>query len=73
MKHVTVLVIGMLLLVVGAQGTIRLLADHGNAGLLTWLPGGFAARLACYAVAVVAGTALAGWGSKKVRQGGHGQ
>lgn len=73
MKHITVLVIGMLLLVVGAQGAIRLLADHGNAGLLTWLPGGFAVRLACYAVAVVAGAALAGWGSRKARQGGHGQ
>ncbi|WP_285625941.1 hypothetical protein [Actinoallomurus iriomotensis] len=31
----------------GAQGAIRLLADHHDAGLPRWLPGGFAARLAC--------------------------
>ncbi|OUC93517.1 hypothetical protein [Streptosporangium minutum] len=74
MKHVTVSIIGMLLLLVlGAQGAIRLLADHDNAGLLAWLPGGFAVWLACYAVAAVAGALLAGWGGKKTRRGSHGQ
>lgn len=73
MKHVTVLIIGMLLLVLGAQGAIRLLADHDNAGLLAWLPGGFAVWLACYAVAAIAGALLAGWGSKKAKQSGHGR
>ncbi|MFI7052680.1 hypothetical protein ACIBLB_11565 [Streptosporangium canum] len=73
MKHVTMLIIGMLLLVLGVQGAIRLLADHDNAGLLGWLPGGFAVRLVCYAVAAVAGALLAGWGSKKAKQSGRGQ
>lgn len=75
MKHVTVLIIGMLLLVLGAQGAIRLLADHDNAGLLAGLlaglPGGFAVWLACYAVAAVAGALLAGWGGRKAKQGGR--
>ncbi|MBB5782520.1 hypothetical protein [Nonomuraea jabiensis] len=73
MKHVAVQIIGMLLLVLGAQGAIRLLADHDNAGLLAWLPGGFTVWLACYAVATVAGAVLAGWGSKKVKQSGRGR
>ncbi|WP_336211820.1 hypothetical protein [Nonomuraea sp. LPB2021202275-12-8] len=73
MKHVTVLIMGMLLLVLGVQGAIRLLADHDDAGLLGWLPGGFAAWLACYAVAAVAGALLAGWGGKKAKQGGRGR
>ncbi|GGT38889.1 hypothetical protein ACFFV7_19770 [Nonomuraea spiralis] len=73
MKHVTVLIIGMLLLVLGAQGAIRLLTDHDNAGLLAWLPGGFATRLAGFALAVVLGALLAGWGSKKAKQSGRGR
>ncbi|MGW5259812.1 hypothetical protein ACWEQG_02485 [Microbispora sp. NPDC004025] len=67
MRHVTVLVIGILLLVLGAQGAIRLLADHDNAGLLAWLPGGFAVRVACYTVAAVLGASLAGWGGRKAK------
>ncbi|MFI7636189.1 hypothetical protein [Nonomuraea sp. NPDC049400] len=73
MKHVTVQIIGMLLLVLGAQGAIRLLADHGNAGLLAWLPGGFAVWLPCYAAATIVGAVLAGWAGKKVKQSGRGQ
>ncbi|MEV0666250.1 hypothetical protein ACIBI3_19780 [Actinomadura luteofluorescens] len=66
MKPSIVLPLGVVLLVLGAQGAIRLLADHDNAGLLRWLPGGFAAWLACYAVATVAGVLLAAWA--KARQ-----
>ncbi|MGW0807944.1 hypothetical protein [Nonomuraea sp. NPDC002799] len=73
MKHVIVLIVGMLLLVLGVQGAIRLLADHSNGGLLGWLPGGFAMWLACHAVAAVAGALLAGWGGKQAKQGGRGQ
>ncbi|MGM1059796.1 hypothetical protein [Saccharothrix sp. Mg75] len=65
MRNTAVLVIGMVLLVVGAQGAVRLLVDHGNAGLLDWLPGGFAVRLSCYAVLAVAGLLLAGRGSRR--------
>ncbi|MEU1387991.1 MULTISPECIES: MFS transporter [unclassified Nonomuraea] len=66
MKDVIVLIIGMLLLVLGARGAIRLLADHDNAGLLGWLPGGFAAWVAGHALAAVVGALLAGWAGKKV-------
>jgi hypothetical protein len=63
--NTTVLVIGMVLLVVGAQGAIRLLLDHEDAGLLGWLSSGFAARLSCYAAIAVAGLLLAGRGSRR--------
>jgi len=72
MKHVTGLVAGMVLLVLGAQGAIRLLVDHDNAGLLGWLPGGFAGRLSGYLVMTVAGLLLAAWGSKKDKTTGRG-
>jgi len=65
MKHIAGLIAGMVLLVLGAQGGIRLLVDHDNAGLLGWLPGGFATQLSCYAVITLAGVLLAGWGSRK--------
>jgi hypothetical protein len=68
-----VLILGMLLLVLGAQGAIRLLADHDNAGLLDWAPGGFAAQLACYVAATAAGVLLAAWASGKAKQSGRGK
>jgi hypothetical protein len=67
---VATLVVGMLLLVLGAQGGIRLMADHADAGLLGWLPGGFAVPLACYAVMTVVGALLAARGSKARQTGG---
>ncbi|QGV78877.1 hypothetical protein EIZ62_11930 [Streptomyces ficellus] len=51
----------MALLVIGAQGAIRRLVDHDNAGLLSWLPGGFAASITVYVLAVVIGAVVAGW------------
>ena len=59
MRSVPLLILGMVLLVLGAQGGIRLLSDHENAGILGWLPGGFGVQLACYVVLVVVGAALA--------------
>ncbi|ONI89106.1 hypothetical protein ALI22I_16465 [Saccharothrix sp. ALI-22-I] len=67
MKNTAGLIAGMVLLALGAQGGIRLLVDHDNAGLLGWLPGGFAARLSCYAVIALAGALLASWGSRKTK------
>ena len=69
-KHLTGLVIGMVLMVLGAQGAIRLLVDHGNAGLLRWMPGGFWVRLVCYLVATIAGASLAAWGARKAKRAG---
>lgn len=63
--RVGVLVLGMVLLVVGAQGAIRQLIDHDTAGLLAWLPGGFGAQLTGHVLLAVAGVLLAGWGSRR--------
>ncbi|WP_433271152.1 hypothetical protein ACQPZF_11650 [Actinosynnema sp. CS-041913] len=62
------LIVGMVLLVLGAQGGIRLLADRANAGLLGWVPGGFPVWLSCYVVITAVGVLLAGWGSGKVKR-----
>lgn len=61
MKYGIFEAIGVVLLVLGAQGAIRQLIDHDNVGLLGWLPGGFAASLTVYALAVVIGVLVAGW------------
>ncbi|WP_228973121.1 hypothetical protein [Streptomyces sp. DH12] len=60
MKYGFYQAIGMALLVIGAQGAIRQLADHDNAGLLGWLPGGFAVSITVYVLAVVIGAVIAG-------------
>ncbi|WP_280461045.1 hypothetical protein [Nocardia carnea] len=70
MRYVTVLIGGMALLVLGAQGAIRLLADHDNSGLLRWLPGGFPVQLLVYLVLAGVGVPLAAWGSRKAKQAG---
>lgn len=70
MRYVTVLVGGMLLLVLGAQGAIRLLADHDNSGLLSWLPGGFPVQLLVYLALAGVGVPLAGRGSRKAKEAG---
>lgn len=60
MRNVIGLITGMVLLVVGVQGAIRLLIDHENTGIFDWVPGGFAARLAVNLVVAVVGGLLAG-------------
>lgn len=57
--RVVMLVLGMVIMVVGAQGAIRLVADHGDTGVLGWVPGGFAVRLVVYLGLVAAGGLLA--------------
>ncbi|BCB81171.1 hypothetical protein GCM10022251_67630 [Phytohabitans flavus] len=73
MKHVVLLVLGMVLLVVGAQGGIRLLADHDNAGVLQWLPGGFAGQLGGFVVMTLVGVTLAARSGAHVRRSDPGQ
>ncbi|MCD9143432.1 hypothetical protein [Streptomyces albireticuli] len=68
MKYTIVQIAGAVLLVLGAQGVIRLLIDHDNGGLLGWVPGGFAVRLACYVVAGAAGALLAGWAEGRAKK-----
>ena len=67
--RLSVLILGMVLLVVGAQGAIRQLVDHQNAGLLSWVPGGFGIQLAGHVVVAVTGVLLAGWGSRRPAAG----
>ncbi|TDC25570.1 hypothetical protein E1265_06820 [Streptomyces sp. 8K308] len=71
-RDITGLVVGMVLLAVGAQGGIRLLVDHDNAGVLGWTPGGSGVRLACYALMAVAGALLARWASEAAKKSGTG-
>ncbi|GAA0266271.1 hypothetical protein GCM10009539_61320 [Cryptosporangium japonicum] len=68
MQRLVGLVVGMVLVAVGAQGAIRLVVDHDDAGLLGWVPGGFWVRLACYLVAVVVGLGAAAWGAPKTQR-----
>jgi hypothetical protein len=66
-KYDLLQILGMAFLVLGGQGVIRQLVDHRNAGLLGWLPGGFAASVTVYVVAVVIGAGLAGWARGQVK------
>ncbi|MET9549521.1 hypothetical protein ABZY36_30060 [Streptomyces sp. NPDC006627] len=52
--------LGVVLLVLGAQGAIRRLIDHDDAGLLGWLPGGFAVGITMYVLAIAIGAVVAG-------------
>ncbi|GGV53426.1 hypothetical protein GCM10010277_50980 [Streptomyces longisporoflavus] len=61
MKYDILQILGALVLCFSAQGLIRLLIDHDDAGLLGWLPGGFALLLVAYVVVVAAGLLLTGW------------
>ncbi|MEU4193218.1 hypothetical protein AB0E69_15080 [Kribbella sp. NPDC026611] len=62
---VGVLVVGMVVLVIGVQGAIRLLVDHGNRGLVGWMPGGFGGALVADLVLVLGGAALAWLGDTR--------
>lgn len=59
MKYDLLQGLGVVLLALGAQGAIRQFVDHGNAGLLGWLPGGFAVSITVHVLAVVGGAAIA--------------
>ncbi|MCX4967420.1 hypothetical protein OHA98_22180 [Streptomyces sp. NBC_00654] len=67
MKYDIFQTLGVALLVLGGQGAIRQLVDHDNAGLLGRLPGGFAASITVYVVAVAIGAAVAGWARGKAK------
>ena len=69
--YVGVLILGMILLAIGAQGAVRLLLDADDAGLLSWLPVGFAGQLVAYIALAAVGVALAAWGSNRARSRGQ--
>jgi hypothetical protein len=57
-KHDVVQVLGMAVMVVFGQGLIRILVDHGDRGLLGWLPGGFTPALLAHTALTALGAAL---------------
>lgn len=65
MRTVIAQIIGVALLVLGAQGGIRVLGNHDDGGLLAWVPGGFTLQLTCYALLALVGVGLAAWGSRR--------
>lgn len=71
MKYDVLQTLGFALFVLGAQGAIRQLVDHGNAGLLGWLPGGFGVGITVYVFAVAIGAVVAGWARGKARAVGR--
>jgi len=71
MKYDILQGLGVVLLALGAQGAIRQLVNHGNAGLLGWLPGGFTVSITVYLLAVVGGAAVAGWAHAAAKTAGH--
>ncbi|GGU42314.1 hypothetical protein [Streptomyces coeruleorubidus] len=71
MKYDVLQILGVALLVLGGQGAIRQLVDHNNAGLLGWLPGGFAASITVFLVAVAIGAVVAGRARGKAKEVGR--
>ncbi len=67
-KWIALQVAGMVLVVVGAQGAIRILIHHANRGILSWVPGGFAGGLIVYVVVVVVGAVAATVGESRRRE-----
>ncbi|MGC0421750.1 hypothetical protein [Embleya sp. AB8] len=73
MKFVVLQIIGMALVVVGGQGSFRLLVDHDNVGVLGQLSGepSFPVALCGYIAAAVVGLLLAGWAHNRAEALGH--
>ncbi|MDT0456972.1 hypothetical protein RM550_14705 [Streptomyces sp. DSM 41527] len=67
MKYDIWQIVGAAVTVVFTQGAIRLLVDHGDAGLLGWAGGGFGLTLAVHGVLVIVGVLLAGWAHTRAK------
>ncbi|MGW7018342.1 hypothetical protein OG754_09185 [Streptomyces decoyicus] len=67
MKYDILQIIGAALMVVFAQGAIRLLVDHDSTGLLGGLGGGFALTLSVYGALVAVGVLLTGWSHTRAK------
>jgi hypothetical protein len=58
MRQISLLVLGLVVAAIGAQGFILLVIGH-DPGALRWLPGGFVAQLAAYVVVFLFGLTTA--------------
>lgn len=67
MKYDVLQILGVALVVLGGQGVVRQLVDHGNAGLLGRLPGGFAASVTVHVAAVAIGAVVSGRARSKAK------
>jgi hypothetical protein len=57
MRQIALLILGLILLAVGAQGVIRLVISH-DPGALRHLPGGFPAQLVVYGAIALFGLSM---------------
>ncbi|WP_129841231.1 hypothetical protein [Streptomyces sp. RFCAC02] len=67
MKYTLLQILGMVLLVLGAQGAVRQLVDPDDAGLLRGMPGGPALGIGVHIAAAVTGAVLAGRAHDKAK------
>ncbi len=67
MKYDILQGIGAVVMVLFAQGAIRLLVDHGDTGLLGWLGGGFGVALTAHLALVAVGVLLTGWSHDRAK------
>ncbi|CAM5587620.1 hypothetical protein GCM10010329_47620 [Streptomyces spiroverticillatus] len=67
MKFDILQIIGAVLVVIGGQGAIRLLIDHGNTGLLGGLGAPFAVNLTTYLTSTLFGVILASWAHDRAK------
>ena len=63
------LILGVVLLALGARDVVRLLIDNNASSLFGWIPGGFTVHIAAGVVVAVAGVLVAGYASKKQSKG----
>ncbi|MFF0744332.1 hypothetical protein ACFYVL_28430 [Streptomyces sp. NPDC004111] len=71
MKYDAAQILGMIVMVLGVQGTIRKLLDHEYSGLLSWVPGGFGPTLAAYVLAALVGGAAVAWAHGRAKAAGR--
>ncbi|GAA2612892.1 hypothetical protein ACWCO0_03635 [Streptomyces tubercidicus] len=67
MKYDILQIAGAIVMVVFAQGAIRLLFDHTDTGFLGWLGGGFALTLAVHLALFAMGVLLTGWSHTRAK------
>ncbi|MFD5398646.1 hypothetical protein ACFWJW_31100 [Streptomyces sp. NPDC127097] len=67
MKYDILQIAGAVMMVLFAQGAIRLLFDHSDTGFLGRLDGGFALTLAAHLALVAVGVLLTGWSHTRAK------
>ena len=63
-RFVVTQIVGVVLLVLGGQGLVRLLFNHADSGLLGFVPGGLPVWLCAHIILLVIGAGLALWAQR---------